>query len=87
MNARYARGRTALVRRRKWFHGPKTVRWAFLALCFANFSVFIRTKRVSPDFEPALVGHSWAQTDTARYLPTGRAPKASLIGLERTGVA
>ena len=54
---------------------------------FAYFLIFIRTKRVSPDFEPALVGHSWARTDFARYLPTRRAPGASLIGFERTGVA
>ena len=54
---------------------------------FAYFSNFIRTKRVSPDFEPALVGHSWAQTDFARYLPTRRAPGVSLMGFERTGVA
>ena len=54
---------------------------------FAYFFIFIRTKRVSPDFEPALVGHSWAQTDFARYLPTRRAPGVSLMGFERTGVA
>ena len=86
MDARYARGRTALVRRREWFHGPNRPLGIFSAL-FANFSVFIRTKRVSPDFEPALVGHSWAQTDFARYLPTRRAPGVSLMGFERTGVA
>ena len=33
MDARYARGRTALVRRRERFYGPETVCWAFLALC------------------------------------------------------
>ena len=37
MDARYARGRTALVRRRERFYGPETVRWAFLALCLLIF--------------------------------------------------
>ena len=54
---------------------------------FAYFFIFILTKRVSPDFEPALVGHSWAQTDFVRYLPTRRAPRVSLMGFERAGVA
>ena len=58
-----------------------------LSALFANFYNFYSTKRVSPDFEPALVGHSWAQTDFARYLPARRAPGVSLIGFERTGVS
>ena len=40
MDARYARGRTALVRRRERFYGPETVRWAFLALCLLILQFF-----------------------------------------------
>ena len=33
MDARYARGRTALVRRRERFYGPETVCWGIFVLC------------------------------------------------------
>ena len=34
MDARYARGRTALVRRRERFYGPETVCYYISELCF-----------------------------------------------------
>ena len=70
MDARYARGRTALVRRRKWFHGPKTVRWAFLALCLLIFSFLFLLNGFLPILSrPSLATPGPRQTSRAIYQP------------------
>ena len=87
MDARYARGRTALVERRENFYGlgsrlPRHLAPLFPKTHFLNLlNGFLRDS-----FLWDLLATPGPRNDQTPYSPTRRAYRASLVGLERTGV-
>ena len=87
MDARYARGRTALVERRERFYGLGSRLLGHLAPLFPKIHFLKSTKRVSQGlFLWDLLATPGPRTDQTPYSSTRRARRASLVGLERTGV-
>ena len=87
MDARYARGRTALVERRERFYRLGNRLSGHLAPLFPKIQFLKYTKRVSQGlFLWDLLATPGPRKEQTPYSPTRRAHRASLVGLERTGV-
>ena len=87
MDACYARGRTALVERRERFYRLGNRLSGHLAPLFPKIQFLKYTKRVSQGlFLWDLLATPGPRTDQTPYSSTRRARRASLVGLERTGV-
>ena len=87
MDARYARGRTALVERRERFYGLGSRLPRHLAPLFPKTQFLKSTKRVSQGlFRWEILATPGPRKEQTPYSPTRRAHRASLVGLERTGV-
>ena len=87
MDARYARGRTALVERRERFYGLESRLPGHLAPLFPKTQFLKSAKRVSQGlFLWDLLATPGPRKEQTPYSPTRRAHRASLVGLERTGV-
>ena len=87
MDARYARGRTALVERRERFYRLGNPPAGHLAPLFPKTQFLKYTKRVSQGlFLWDLLATPGPRKEQTPYSPTRRAHRASLVGLERTGV-
>ena len=87
MDARYARGRTALVERRECFYGLGNRLPGHLAPLFPKTQFLKYTKRVSQGlFLWDLLATPGPRKEQTPYSPTRRAHRSSLVGLERTGV-
>ena len=84
MDARYARGRTALVERRECFYGLGNRMPGHLAPLFPKTQFLKYTKRVSRGlFLWDLLATPGPRKEQTPYRPTRLAHRASLVGLER----
>ena len=87
MDACYARGRTALVERRERFYWLGNRLSGHLAPLFPKIQFLKYTKRVSRGlFLWDLLATPGPRKEQTPYRPTRLAHRASLVGLERTGV-